>query len=167
VTAITQQPLNDFTVEIIQKQHLRGRLRSNAILRLLLRRAEREIMAKILKRPNRRYKRWTRGEEQTLCELILLENKSFKEVEIIMLRSERALKLRFCFIVDQIDWSKPQTSASPPVAVDPAQEAVRLILNGSTPRTIALQYPLFYLDNGQQIDHLWETVHRRPWRRFK
>jgi hypothetical protein len=124
-------------------------------------------MAKILKRPNRRYKRWTRGEEQTLCELILLENKSFKEVEIIMLRSERALKLRFCFIVDQIDWSKPQTSASPPVAVDPAQEAVRLILNGSTPRTIALQYPLFYLDNGQQIDHLWETVHRRPWRRFK
>ena len=166
MTAITQQPLNDFTVEIIQKQHLRGRLRSNAILRLLLRRAEREIMAKILKRPNRRYKRWTRGEEQTLCELILLENKSFKEVEIIMLRSERALKLRFCFIVDSIDWSSTP-NASTPAALDLADEVARLILNGSTPRTIALQYPLFYLDNGQQIDHLWETVHRRPWRRFK
>jgi len=123
-------------------------------------------MAK-LQNPNRRYKRWTPNEERSLCELILLENKSFKEVESILLRSERALKLRFCFIVDSIDWSTPQNSASPPVAVDPAQEVVRLLLNGSTPRTIALQYPFFYLSNGQQIDLLWETVHRRPWRRFK
>jgi len=117
--------------------------------------------------PNRRYKRWTPNEERSLCELILLENKSFKEVERIMLRSQRALKLRFCFIVESIDWATPQNSASPPVAVDPAQEVVRLLLNGSTPRTIALQYPFFYLSNGQQIDLLWETVHRRPWRRFK
>jgi len=123
-------------------------------------------MAKILKRPNRRYKRWTPNEERSLCELILLENKSFKEVEGIMLRSERALKLRFCFIVDSIDWSSTP-NASTPAALDLADEIARLILNGSNPRTIARQYPEFYLENGKQIDHLWETAHRRKWRRFK
>jgi hypothetical protein len=116
---------------------------------------------------SRRNKRWTSTEERNLCELKLIQNKSFKEIEGIMLRSERALKLRFCFIVDSIDWSTPKTSASPPVAVDVADDVCRLILDGSTPLDIALQYPRFFILNHEGIIRLYENLARKPWRPFQ
>ena len=122
-------------------------------------------MAK-MQNPNRRYKRWTPTEERTLCELKLVENKSFKEIESILLRTERALKLRFCFIVESIDWATPQNSASPPVAVDVADEVSRLICDGSTPLDIALQYPRFFILNHSGIIRLFENLARKPWRPF-
>jgi len=100
-------------------------------------------------------------------ELKLISNKSFEQNQFVLLRSETALKLRFSAIVDDIDWSSTTPNASTPAALDLADEVARLIVNGSNPRTIARQYPDFYLENGQQIDHLWETAHRRKWRRFQ
>ena len=111
-------------------------------------------------------KYWSQIEEKQLVELKLISNKSFEQIQFVLLRSETALKLRFSAIVDDIDWSSTP-NASTPAALDLADEIARLILNGSNPRTIARQYPEFYLENGKQIDHLWETAHRRKWRRFK
>lgn len=111
-------------------------------------------------------KHWTKGQEKELVELKLISNWSFEQIQFVLLRSETALKLRFSAIVDDIDWSSTP-NASTPAALDLADEVARLILNGSNPRTIALRHPEFYLKNGREIDHLWETVQRRPWRRFK
>ena len=110
-------------------------------------------------------KHWTKSQEQSLVHLKLTQNLSFADISLILLRSELSIKLRFCRIVDEVDWSGP--TASPPAALDLSDEVAHLILNGSNPRTIARQYPDFYLENGQQIDHLWETAHRRKWRRFQ
>ena len=44
------------------------------------------------------------------------------------------------------------------------ERAASMIMNGGTPRTVALQYPAWFVDNHEGIVRLWEVVNRRTWR---
>ena len=105
---------------------------------------------------------WTKLEERNLVGLKLISNRSFDEISTILKRSPRALKLRFSEIIDAIDWQG--ITASVPAAVDPMDEIVRLILAGSTPRDVALQFPREFMDNHSGIRALWEHIHSKQWR---
>tara|TARA_B100001142_G_scaffold179315_1_gene178838 strand:+ start:1585 stop:1947 length:363 start_codon:yes stop_codon:yes gene_type:complete len=109
-------------------------------------------------------KPWTKKQERTLVRLKLVSNYSFDEISIILKRSSRALKLRFCLIVDSIDWQGINSSF--PISVDPMDEIVRLIIAGSTPCDIALKFPRQFVDNHIGIRELWEHTHKKLWRYF-
>ncbi len=44
------------------------------------------------------------------------------------------------------------------------ERAATMIMDGGTPRTVALQYPAWFVDNHEGIVRLWEVVNRRTWR---
>jgi len=105
---------------------------------------------------------WTKGEEKYLVELKLISNRKFDEISTILKRSPRAIKLRFSEIIDDIDWQG--ITASVPAEANPMDEIVLLILAGSTPADVALQFPKQFLDNHSGIKALWEHHHRKQWR---
>ena len=42
--------------------------------------------------------------------------------------------------------------------------AASMILGGGTPRSVALQFPAWFVRNHEGIIRLWETINRRGWR---
>lgn len=44
------------------------------------------------------------------------------------------------------------------------ERAAAMIMSGGTPRTVALQYPSWFVDNHEGIVRLWEVINRKTWR---
>ena len=44
------------------------------------------------------------------------------------------------------------------------ERAAAMIMDGGTPRTVALQYPAWFVDNHEGIVCLWEVINRKTWR---
>ena len=44
------------------------------------------------------------------------------------------------------------------------ENAARMILEGETPRDVAMLFPGWFVTNHEGIIRLWETVNRRSWR---
>ena len=42
--------------------------------------------------------------------------------------------------------------------------ATSMILEGGPPRSVALQFPAWFVRNHEGIIRLWETINRRGWR---
>lgn len=116
----------------------------------------------------RAYFRWSPNEERQLVRLKLEDNVSFEEIGQVLGRSTRAVKLRFALIVDSIDdWSETEDEVHS-TGISNHDKTLReisdLILEGATPRDIALEYPEIFLLYGNSIILLYETINRRRWR---
>ena len=118
----------------------------------------------------RSYNRWSLQEERQLVKLRLQDNLPFQEIAELLGRSERAVKLRFALIVDSIDWSEEDEVHSTGISNHDSnhdktlREISRLIIEGATPRDIALEYPEIFLKYADSIIILYETVNRKRWR---
>ena len=44
------------------------------------------------------------------------------------------------------------------------ERAASMITSGGTPRSVALQFPAWFVKNHEGIVRLWEVVNRRTWR---
>ena len=44
------------------------------------------------------------------------------------------------------------------------ERAIRDIMTGGTPRSVAIQFPAWFVDNHTGIIRLWEVVNRKTWR---
>ena len=42
--------------------------------------------------------------------------------------------------------------------------ACDLILNGGSPRKVAIQYPLWFVENHEGVIRLWEVINQTSWR---
>jgi len=118
----------------------------------------------------RAYKRWSPNEERQLVRLKLEDNVSFEEIGQVLGRSTRAVKLRFALIVDSIDdWSETEDEVHS-TGISNHDKTLReisdLILEGATPRDIALEYPEIFLIYADSIILLYETIHKRRWRGY-
>ena len=116
----------------------------------------------------RAYKRWSPNEERQLVRLKLEDNVSFEEIGQVLGRSTRAVKLRFALIVDSIDdWSETEDEVHS-TGISNHDKTLReisdLILEGATPRDIALEYPEIFLIYGDSIILFYETINKRRWR---
>lgn len=107
-------------------------------------------------------KPWNSNDERRLITEKLVKDHSFDEISQILLRSPRALKLRFCVIVDRINWK--EITVSVPPSVNPMDQIGQFILEGSTPRDIALNFPRQFIDNHTGVVSLWEHRNERQWR---
>mgnify|MGYP006193911469 CR=1 FL=1 len=110
------------------------------------------------------YNKWNVNEERRLIRLKLVKDNSFDEISEILKRSPRALKLRFCLIVDKINWKAIKVSAPISVNLNPMEAIVQLLLEGSTPHDIALKWPRQFIDNHTGIVSLWEHLQKKQWR---
>ena len=117
---------------------------------------------------SRAYHRWSPQEERKLVKLKFEDNVSFEEIGRVLGRSTRAVKLRFALIVDSIDdWSETEDEENS-TGISGHEKTLReisdLILEGATPREIALLHPEIFLVYGDSIILLYETVNKRRWR---
>ena len=108
------------------------------------------------------YNKWDDVEERRLIRLKLVKGISFDEISEILKRSPMALKLRFCLIVDNINWKAIKVSA--PISETPMEQIVKLLSEGSTPHDIALKFPRQFIDNHTGIVSVWEHRSGRKWR---
>lgn len=44
------------------------------------------------------------------------------------------------------------------------ERAASIIMSGGTPRSVALQFPAWFVNNHDGIVRLWEVINRRTWR---
>ncbi len=44
------------------------------------------------------------------------------------------------------------------------ERAASMIMAGKTPRSVAVQYPGWFVNNHQGIIRLWEVINRKIWR---
>ncbi len=44
------------------------------------------------------------------------------------------------------------------------ERAASIIMSGGTPRSVAIQFPAWFVDNHKGIIRLWEVVNRKTWR---
>ena len=44
------------------------------------------------------------------------------------------------------------------------ERAASMIMSGGTPRSVAVQFPAWFVDNHEGIIRLWEVVNRKTWR---
>jgi hypothetical protein len=44
------------------------------------------------------------------------------------------------------------------------ERAAEMIMSGGTPRSVAIQFPAWFVDNHEGIIRLWEVVNRQTWR---
>ena len=44
------------------------------------------------------------------------------------------------------------------------ERAAEIIMSGGTPRSVALQFPAWFVNNHDGIVRLWEVINRRTWR---
>ena len=117
---------------------------------------------------SRAYFRWSPNEERQLVKLKLEDNVSFEEIGRVLGRSTRAVKLRFALIVDSIDdWSETEDEENK-TGISSHEKTLRkisdLILEGATPRDIAIEFPEIFLVYGDSIILLYETINKRRWR---
>ena len=111
---------------------------------------------------SRAYFRWSPNEERQLVKLKLEDNVSFEEIGRVLGRSTRAVKLRFALIVDSIDdWSETEDEENK-TGISSHEKTLRkisdLILEGATPRDIAIEFPEIFLVYGDSIILLYETI---------
>ena len=104
------------------------------------------------------YNKWSDIEERRLINLKLVKGEQFDEIAKILHRSPRAVKLRFCLILDRINWNDILIPESP------IDQVVQLLLEGSTPHDIALKFPRQFIDNHTGIVSVWEHRSGRKWR---
>ena len=119
---------------------------------------------------SRAYHRWSPQEERQLVKLKLEDNVSFEEIGQLLGRSTRAVKLRFALIVDSIDdWSETEDEENN-TGISSHENTLRkisdLIIEGATPRDIALEYPEIFLKYADSIIILYETLNRKRWRGY-
>ena len=119
---------------------------------------------------SRAYSRWSPQEERQLVKLKLEDNVSFEEIGQLLGRSTRAVKLRFALIVDSIDdWSETEDEENN-TGISSHENTLRkisdLIIEGATPRDIALEYPEIFLKYADSIIILYETLNRKRWRGY-
>ena len=117
---------------------------------------------------SRAYHRWSPQEERELVKLKFEDNVSFEEIGRVLGRSTRAVKLRFALIVDSIDdWSETEdeeNNTGISSHENTLREISRLIIEGATPRDIAVEFPEIFIIYGDSIILLWETINKRRWR---
>ena len=119
---------------------------------------------------SRAYHRWSPQEERQLVKLKFEDNVSFEEIGRVLGRSTRAVKLRFALIVDSIDdWSETEDEENN-TGISSHENTLRkisdLIIEGATPRDIALEYPEIFLKYADSIIILYETLNRKRWRGY-
>ena len=104
------------------------------------------------------YNKWSDIEERRLINLKLVKGEQFDEISKILHRSQRAVKLRFCLILDRNNWNDiliPET---------PMEQIVKLLFEESTPHDIALKFPRQFIENHTGIISLWQHFNGRKWR---
>ena len=122
---------------------------------------------------SRAYHRWSPQEERKLVKLKFEDNVSFEEIGRILGRSTRAVKLRFALIVDSIDWSEEDEVHWPGISNHDSnhdktlREIANLVIEGATPRDIALEYPEIFLKYADSIIILYQTLNRKRWRGYE
>ena len=42
--------------------------------------------------------------------------------------------------------------------------AASMIMSGGTPRSVAIEFPAWFVNNHEGIVRLWEVINRRTWR---
>ena len=117
---------------------------------------------------SRQNKRWSVNEEKILVNLKLESNLKFAQICNFLLRSENALKLRFSSVIDSIDWNSLQPTTDPQPNLQSVDDlASALIIEGGTPFDVAIAFPAYFVGNFEGIERLFETINKKPWRRFK
>lgn len=104
------------------------------------------------------YNKWSDIEERRLINLKLVKGEQFDEISKKLHRSKRAVKLRFCLILDRNNWNDIL------IAETPMEQIVKLLSEGSTPHDIALKFPRQFIENHTGIISLWQHFNGRKWR---